>query len=141
MTLSILLALLQAVSAPAAPAPADWDALPLIHQTRPREIPFAATMEVRRMALERLSCRTGIGPMPGPEQAPEVRMRGLRIRIIVLIAPDGRFLDVRAAPGPCDAIRNRARALFDRYYRGSVRPPAGPDPAWYRSSLSFRWEP
>jgi hypothetical protein len=141
MTAPILLALLQALSAPAAPAPAEWDSLPLIYLTRPREIPLAATQNVRRLARERISCRSSVGPMPGPEQAPEVRMRGLRVRIIVLVAPDGRFLDILTAPGPCDTIRNHARALFDRYHRGRVRPPAGPNPAWYRSSLSFRWEP
>jgi hypothetical protein len=141
MMASILLALLQAISAPAAPAPADWDALPLIYLTRPSEIPLAATQDVRRLARERLSCRASVGPMPGPEQDPRVRMRGLQVRIIVLVAPDGRFLDILAAPGPCDAIRNHARALFNRYHRGRVRPPAGPNPAWYRSSLRFRWEP
>jgi hypothetical protein len=68
-------------------------------------------------------------------------MVGMDVQLIVLVAPDGRFLNILAAPGPCDAIRNYARALFNRYNRGRVRPPPGPDPAWYRSNIGFSWEP
>lgn len=138
---SILLALLQALSAPAAPAPADWDALPLIYLTRPSDMPPEVTGEIMQLARGRRSCRASVGPMPSPREVGGARMVGMEIRLIVLVAPDGRFLDIRAAPGPCDAIRNRARALFDRYNRGRIRPPAGPDPAWYRSKVGFSWEP
>ena len=141
MTASILLALLQALSVPAAPAPADWGALPLIYQTRPDEMPPEVTDEIMRLARRRLECRASVGPMPAPRQAPGARMRGLEVTLIVLVAPDGRFLNILAAPGPCDEIRNYARALFNRYYRGRVRAPAGPDPAWYRSKIGFSWEP
>ena len=142
MTLSILLALSQAAASPAAPAPADWSALPLIHITGADDMGgYAATEEVRRLTRTRLACRASVRRMPGPEQAPNVRMQGMEVSLIVLVAPDGRFLNIVAASGPCDPIRNFARALFNRHNRGRVRPPAGTSPAWYRTTISFRWEP
>lgn len=141
MTFSILLASLQAISAPAPPAPADWGALPSIYLTRPSEMPADVTSEIMRLARDRRDCRASVGPMPSPAEVGGARMVGMDVRLIVLVAPDGRFLDIRAAPGPCEAIRNHARALFNRYNRGRVRPPAGPSPAWYRSNIGFSWEP
>jgi hypothetical protein len=141
MTLSILLALLQALSAPAAPAPADWGALPLVYLTRPSEMPPDVTGEIMRLARSRRECRASVGPMPSPTEVGGARMVGMEVQLVVLVAPDGRFLNILAAPGPCDAIRNYARALFNRYNRGRVRPPTGPGPAWYRSNIGFSWEP
>ncbi|MEA3014889.1 MAG: hypothetical protein QOD42_3434 [Sphingomonadales bacterium] len=137
---SILLALLQAVAAPAAPAPADWSALPSVYLIRPSEMPPEVTGEIMRLARVRRECRSSVGPMPSPAEVGGARMVGMEVPLIVLVAPDGRFPDILAAPGPCDAIRNYARALFNRYNRGRVRPPAGPDPAWYRSPIGFSWE-
>ena len=68
-------------------------------------------------------------------------MRGLRVDLAVLVAPDGSFLAIRAAPGACDAIRNYARAIVNGRFRGHVRGPDGPGPAWYGTTLNFAWTP
>jgi hypothetical protein len=123
------------------PAPADWSGVPLVHLNRDSGIGYADTVPVMQLAERRRECRAGIGPMPGPSEAPNVRMLGLRLELILLVAPDGRLLNILAAPGPCDAIRNYARALINRNYRGKVRAPEGSSAAWYRTSLGFRWQP
>jgi hypothetical protein len=144
MTLSVLLALLQALATPAPPAPAlaAWDALPTVGLTGPDRMTAEVTGPVERLARRgRLACRAGVRPMPAATRATGVRMVGIEVRLIVLVAPDGRLLDILTAPGHCDAIRNHVRRVFDRYRRGIVRPPAGPGAAWYQSSLRFSWEP
>ena len=135
------LLLLAVLHATAQPAPADWSDLPAVHLNRDSGIGYADTVPVMQLAERRRECRAGIGPMPGPSEAPDVRMRGLRLELVLLVAPDGRLLNILAAPGPCDAIRNYARALINRNYRGKVRGPEGSSPAWYRTSLGFRWQP
>jgi hypothetical protein len=79
--------------------------------------------------------------MPRIAEAGFVQMEGLRVELILRVAPDGRFLNILAAPGPCGAIRNYSRAIVYARYRGRVRPPEGPAPAWYLTSLGFSWEP
>jgi len=134
------LALVQAaISAP--PPPSNWSAVPSAQLTSPSGLTFSDTMPVLQLAEQRHECRVGIGPQPSSEQGSSIRMIGLRIDLILLVAPDGRLLNILAAPGPCDAIRNYARALVNRNYQGKVRPPAGPDAAWYRVNIGFRWEP
>jgi hypothetical protein len=144
MALSILLALLQALATPAPPAPAlaDWGALPAVGLTGPNRMTADVTGPVERLARGgRLACRAGVRPMADSSRTTGVRMVGLEVRLIVLVAPDGRLLDILTSPGHCDAIRNHARRVFEHYNRGLVRPPAGPGAAWYRSSLRFSWEP
>lgn len=140
MTILLAFALAQAAAA-APPPPADWSALPLAQLDRPNGVTYADTTPVLRLAEQRRECRAGIGPMPNAEQATHARMVGLRLDLIVLVAPDGQLGNILAAPGPCDAIRNYARALVNTRYRGKLRPPAGPAPAWYRVRLGFSWEP
>ena len=140
MAILFALALAQAAAA-LPPPPADWSAVPLAHLDRPSGITYNDTIPVMRLAEQRNECHTGIGPAPRSEQAPNVEMVGLRLDLILQVAPDGRFRNILAAPGPCDAIRSYARALINHYYSGKVRPPAGPAPAWYRVSIGFRWEP
>ena len=140
MTLSLLLAFAQAAASTVVP-PSDWSRLPLVHLTRESSVSPNDTVAIMQLVRRQRECRTGIGPMPSPSQAPGTRMEGLRVEMILLVAPDGRFLDIRAAPGACDRIRNYSRAIVNNRYRGRVRPPAGPAPAWYRTSLGFTWEP
>jgi hypothetical protein len=85
------------------------------------------------------ACRASAGPVLDAEGAEG--MRGLRIDLAVLVAPDGSFLAIRAAPGACDPIRNYARAIVNGRYRGHVRGPDGPAPAWYGTTLNFAWNP
>lgn len=132
-------ALAQVTAVPAPPA--DWSSLPLIFLTRSSTATYADTAAIEQLVRRHRECRAGVGPMPGPEQAPGARMEGLRIELIMLVAPDGRFLDIRAAPGACDRVRNYSRAIVNSRLRGRVRTPGGAAPAWYRTSLSFRWEP
>ncbi len=127
--------------ATAVPALAEWSALPTVRLDRPDGITYTDTVPVMRLAERRRECRAGISDMPGPSEAPDVRMRGLHLDLILRVAPDGRLLSILAAPGPCDAIREYARALIYRAYRGKVRPPGGGAPTWFRTSLGFRWEP
>ena len=136
MSILVALTLAQAAALP----PADWSTLPSVHLTSPSQINYPDTMPVMQMVERRRECRTSAGRMPAPADAPRTRMRGLRLDLVVLVAPDGRLLNILAAPGPCDAIRNYARALINRDYRGRMRPPEGSSPAWYRTSLGFSWD-
>jgi hypothetical protein len=94
-----------------------------------------------RLVQRRPACRAGIGPMPTPAPAGNVRMEGLNVDFAILVAPNGRILNVLASPGACDAIRDYGRAIVDGRYRGRIQPPTGPSPAWYRMRLGFTWEP
>jgi hypothetical protein len=109
--------------------------------TRPSTVSAEDTIGIMRLVQRRPECRVGIGPMPTPAPAGNVRMEGLRIDFIILVAPDGRFLNILASPGACDAVRNYGRAIVNTRFRGRVRPPSGNSPAWYRTSLGFTWEP
>lgn len=141
MTPLLALALVQAAT-PNPPSPADWASLPLVHMDRPSTVTPADTVAILRLVQQRPGCRAGIHPMPTPSEAgdPRMRMEGIRIQFIILVAPDGRFLNILAAPGACDAVRNYGRALVNGRMGGRVRPPAGRAPAWYRTSLGFIWE-
>jgi len=112
----------------------------MAHLDRPAGLSFEDTVPVMHLAEQRIGCHVGIGPMPAPPGQPTVRMQGLSLEMILLVAPDGRLLNVVAARGPCEAIRDYARALIATRYRGKVHPPAGAQPAWYRVRLGFRWE-
>jgi hypothetical protein len=140
MTVLLAFALAQA-SATVPPPPADWTTLPLARLDRPGGVTYSDTIPVLRLAEQRRECRAGIGPMASSEQESNIRMVGLRLDLILLVAPDGQLLNILAAPGPCDAIRNYARALINTRYHGRLRPPTGPAPAWYLVRLGFRWEP
>lgn len=136
----LLLALAQAAALPAPPPFAQWSALPMVHELRETRVSVDDSAAIMRLAERRRECRSSVGPMPTPEQLPHnERMHGLYLELILLVAPDGRFLQILAAPGPCDAIRNYARAIVNARYRGVVRPPEGPAPAWYRTRLGFSW--
>ena len=137
----ILLALIQAAAQPAPPAPADWSNVPWAHLNGDSGITPGDTGPVMRLAERHPGCGVGVGRMRREPGMPSSRMRGLRLDLLLLVAPDGRLLDVVAAPGPCSAIRNYARALINTRYRGKVRAPEGPSPAWYRTTLGFSWEP
>jgi hypothetical protein len=140
--MSVLLALALAQASATAPSPpADWTTLPLVRLDRPSGVTYSDTVPVLQLAEQRRECRVGIGPMPSSEQGSDIRMVGLRLDLILLVAPDGQLLNILAAPGPCDAIRNYARALINTRYRGKLRPPTGPAAAWYLVRLGFRWEP
>lgn len=134
----ILLALLQASVQSTPPAPADWSQAPHIRLNGDSGITFHDTDPVMRLAERRPGCGVGIGPM---RDTPYRRMRGLRLVSLVLVAPDGRILDVLVAPGPCEAIRSYTRALLNTRYRGKVRGPEGPNAVWYRTTLGFSWGP
>lgn len=140
MAVFLALALTQAAAA-LPPPPADWSTLPPLQLDRLSSVTYADTMPVLRLAEQRRECRAGIGPMPVFEQGSTGRMVGLRLDLILLIAPDGRLLDILASPGPCDAIRNYARALLNTRYRSKLRAPRGSTAAWHLTSLGFRWEP
>ena len=134
----VLLALIQAVSQPAPSPPADWNDVPRARLNGDTGITFHDTDPVMRLAERQPGCGVGIGPM---RDAPYRGMRGLRLELILLVAPDGRILDVLAAPGPCSAIRSYARSLINTRYRGKVRGPEGPDPVWYKTTIGFSWQP
>ena len=136
----LLLALLQAVAQPATPPLArDWDTLPRIPLNSGTRMAAEDLNAVRELA-RREECRASVGPMVSATSG-EANMRGLRVDLAVLVAPDGSFLAIRAAPGPCDPIRNYARAIINGRYRGHVRGPEGPGPAWYGTTLNFAWAP
>jgi hypothetical protein len=135
-----LLALAQAMVAPAPPPPADWSTRPLLFLNPGPGMTPADTRAVMALVQRRLACRASVGPMPDPEGTPYTHMRGMRVDLLLLVAPDGRFLDILAAPGPCDPVRNFTRAAVSQRYRRRARPPEGPDPAWYRASVLYSWE-
>lgn len=135
----LLMLLAQAATLPAPPS--DWSTLPQIYLTSPSTVSTDDTVAIMDLVHRTLGCRAGVRPMPRRAEAGSVRMEGVRIDLIVLVAPDGRFLNILAAPGACPAIRNYSRTIVNVRYRGRVRPPAGPDPAWYRTALTYSWEP
>ena len=139
MTSLLLLALAQAAPLPAAPPHAQWSSVPMVREIRETRVSVQDSAAIMQLAERRRECRSSVGPMPSPRQHPNERMRGLNLELLLLVAPDGRFLQIIAAPGPCDAIRNYARSIVNARYRGVVRPPEGPAPAWYRTRLGFSW--
>ena len=135
-----LFLLAQAAALPAAPPFEQWSSLPMVHELRETRVSVQDSAAIMQIAERRRECRSSVGPMPMPEQLPRnQRMHGLSLDLLLPVAPDGRFLRIVAAPGPCDAIRNYARAIVNERYRGVVQPPEGPAPAWYRTRLGFSW--
>ena len=117
--------------------PRDWNTLPqleLDHGARVGAEDRAAIMDLARRQPE---CRASVTSLVGTSND----MRGIRIDLAVLVNPDGSFRGVAAKPGPCEAIRNYARAIVNTRYRGHVRAPAGPNPVWYGTTLTFIGEP
>ncbi len=136
----LLLALTQAAAQPATPPlPRDWSTLPRIPLNSGTRMAMEDLNAVRELA-QREECRPGVGPMLSAASG-ELSLRGLRVDLAVLVAADGSFLAIRASPGACDAIRNYARAIVNGRYRGHVRGPDGPGPAWYGTTLNFAWAP
>ena len=108
---------------------------------RPGSISPSDTVGTMRLGQRRRGCPAGIGRMRTPAPAGNVRMEGLDVDFAILVAPDGRILNILASPGACDAVRDYSRAIVHGRYRGRLRAPAGPGPAWYRMRLGFTWEP
>ena len=135
MSLLLLLSLVQAASQPTPPLARDWSTLPRLPLNSATRMTFEDLNAVKEMAQGE-ECRASAGPMVSPTSG-QADMRGLRLDLAVLIAPDGSFLAIRAAPGACDAIRNYARSIVNTRFRGHVGAPAGPGPAWYGTTLTF----
>jgi hypothetical protein len=136
MTL-LLLALAQAAVQP--PPPSEWSEVPVVDRIGPDRLEATDSVAIMRLAEGRRECRRGIGPTARMPDEPNRRMYGLNMDVLVLVAPDGRFLQILAAPGPCNAIRNHARTIVNVRYRGNVRGPEGAEPAWRRVRLGFSW--
>lgn len=141
MTFLLAIALAQAGSA-LPPPPADWDALPSLSLTRQSSVSPNDTFGIMRIVEQRPGCRAGVGPIPVPREAGNVAsMEGLRVRFAILVAPNGRILNILASRGACEEVRNYSRAIVNARYRGRIRAPGGTTPAWYGMSLGFSWEP
>ena len=136
MTSLLLMALAQAAAPPPVSA---WSTVPTVDLIGPSRVAVEDSVAIMRLAEGRPECRRAIGPMPRQPDQPNRRMYGLPLDLLVLVASDGRFLRILAAPGPCDAIRNYARTIVNVRHRGNVRPPEGPAAAWRRVRLGFSW--
>ena len=126
---------------PPVPPLAEWEDIPGLTQIRVNGIVSEDMLGVMDIMESKRECRTVVGPMPSPRGEPNVRMVGFYLDVLVLVMPDGRFVRIVAAPGPCDDVRNYARALVNTRYQRAVAQPEGPGPAWYRTRLIFAWAP
>jgi len=141
---SILTALIQvsATSAePPAPPRTEWGDLPALNQIRSSTISPDDTRAIMEIVRENPECQSSVTPMSSPPDTPHMRMVGIAVQLIVLVPPRGDFLRIIAAPGPCDPVRNYARALVNARHRRVVHTPEGPGPTWYRTGIAFSWEP
>ncbi len=139
MSLMVLLALAQATAAQPRPPPLprDWATLPELQLDRSARVGAEDRAAIMDLARRQPECRASVTSLVGAGND----LRGIRIDLAVLVNPDGSFRGVAAKTGPCDAIRNYARAIVNTRYRGHVRAPAGPNPAWYGTTLTFLGEP
>jgi hypothetical protein len=119
------------------PLPRDWSTLPQLELDRSARVGAEDRAAIMDLARRQPECRASVTSLVGGSDD----MRGIRIDLAVLVNPDGSFRGVAAKPGPCDAIRNYARAIVNSRYRGHARAPAGPSPAWYGTTLTFIGEP
>ena len=138
----LLLAAAQASAPLPAPPPYDsWGRLPRLPFASDVSLELDATLPVMQLVERRPECRASGVPVPSIASSRNVPIRGVSVSLAVLVAPDGRLLNVVAGPRPCNAIRNHVRALARRRFEGRVRPPGGSGPVWYRTGLSFSWGP
>lgn len=126
---------------PAVPPLAEWENVQGITQIRASTIVSEDMLPVMDIMEHQRACRSVVGPMPSPRDEPNIRMVGFYLDVLVLVMPDGRFSRIVAAPGPCDDVRNYARALVNGRYQTVLAQPEGPGPAWYRARLIFAWQP
>ncbi len=138
MTPLLLFALAQAAALPALPR--DWTTLPELEIDRRASVEPEDRAALMDFARRQPECHASVGALVSVGEGAG-DMRGIRIDLAVLVNPDGSFRGVAARPGPCDAIRNYARAIVNTRYRGHVRRPAGTNPAWYRTTLTVIGEP
>lgn len=137
-----LLALAFAQAAQPAPAlPRDWVSLPQLALDRRASVAPEDRAAIIDLGRRQPECRASFGPLLQGESGSGTDLRGVRIDLAVLVNPDGSFRGIAAKPGPCDAIRNYARAVVNTRYRGHVRAPTGPDPAWYGTTITVIGEP
>ena len=132
-----LFVLAQAAAQPAPALPRDWTTLPqmeLDHRARAAPEDREAIVDLARRQPE---CRPSVGPLLGAGED----MHGVRVDLAVLVNPDGTFRSILARQGPCDAIRNYARSIVHSRFRGLATPPAGPNPVWYGTTLTFVGRP
>jgi hypothetical protein len=138
----LLLALVQAAAAqPMPPLPRDWSTLPQLELDRRASMAPEDRTAIMDLGRRQPECRTSFGPLLSSGSGASDQLRGVRIDLAVLVNPDGTFRGITARQGPCDAIRNYARAIVNTRYRGHVRAPAGPNPAWYGTTLTVLGEP
>jgi hypothetical protein len=141
--LSLALALQAAppvVYLPAVPPLAEWENVQGLTQIRASSIVSEDMLPVMEIMQQKRECRSVVGPMPSPRDEPNIRMVGFYLDVLVLVMPDGRFSRLVAAPGPCDDVRNYARALVNGRYQRVLAQPEGGRPAWYRARLIFAWQ-
>lgn len=142
MLAEMLLALIQASAALPEPPPlTKWGDLPRLEQIRASNLTPDDTRAIMEIIRENPECESSVGPMQSPPDRPNMHMVGLSVGVIVLAPPRGDFLRIIAAPGPCDPLRNYARALINARYRRAIRRPQEPGPAWYQTRIGFSWEP
>ena len=141
--LSLFLAMQAAppvVFLPSVPPLAEWENVQGLTQIRASTIVPEDMLPVMDIMQQKRECRSVVGRMPSPRDEPNIRMVGFYLDVLVLVMPDGRFTRLVAAPGPCDEVRNYARALVNGRYQRVVAQPEGSRPAWYRARLIFAWQ-
>ena len=125
---------------PAVPPLAEWENVQGLTQIRASSIVSEDMLPVMEIMEQKRDCRSVVAPMPSPRDEPNIRMVGFYLDVLVLVMPDGRFSRLVAAPGPCDEVRNYARALVNGRYQRVLAQPEGGHPAWYRARLIFAWQ-
>jgi hypothetical protein len=126
---------------PAVPPLAEWENVQGLTQIRANAIVSEDMLPVMEIMEQKHECRSVVGAMPSPRDEPNIRMVGFYLDVLVLVMPDGRFSRIVAAPGPCDDVRNYARALVNGRFTQVLARPEGTSPAWYRARLVFAWQP
>jgi hypothetical protein len=125
------LALLAQVPAAQPPAPAleTWPALPtLLYERDPDDLG-----EVSRFVQDEVEA----GRCGTPLKAGENRV--LRVRVVVLVGPDGRARALVPEAIGCPTVEQYTAGVIGRLVAGNVRQPWPTQAQWLRTGLVYSW--